>query len=405
MGKFDLNNPIDFGILTQGAGDALFGLTGRSDWDILEGAYYHDAARKVLFHVFVSSTDYGGEVGEITDTIGRRKAKFEFPYLDGQLTEDLGRKPGAFEINIILHGPRYLKAYQALINELNDPRPGFLQHPILGEIQCVMEDCQVMHQSSQRQAVALRLTLIEHSFQGVSIREQKDSSAPAAIQKAVDAFKKIDDAISAVENAAALPRAVKNQIDGLLNSYKDKYAQVLNRINRLFNRGSDIPALLPVNGGGIQAPGGQIVAQIVPNVLSPNDPFTGVPDSVDSNVLEAVEAEQIAKEIDVNRTQLAQLITSMEATDEGQGSLIFYENIQDLRTTANDMQSAYDKGKQSSNFKLIEYTVPRVMSVREVAFANNIDVDDFEQILLLNPWLESANYIEPGLKLKLAVNT
>lgn len=408
MGKFDLNSPTDFARLTlSGAGSILQLFTGRgeSEWRIEEAAFWHDPRNKVVFHVFKSATDFNAAVSSVVDQGGRRNAKFLFPYQDGQLTEDLGRTPETFELDVLIFGDNYLRAFNNLMRRLNDPRPGTLQHPVRGELTCKMESYTITHASEARKAVAIRLTMVEHSFNGVFTFKRVDPSAPGALQKLTSAFSKIEAAINAVEGTINAVRTVKNLIIQNLNEYKFFFARVGRDMNATFNAGNDIPALLPTQDGGIQLDDGDFSDTGQAPVVSPNDPLANLPSQyIDGTLGTALATEQIQKNIEQARQNLSVVIAQMEAINNGLGALEFYSQIIGLKETALDLQDAYEKGKASSNVKLIEFITPREMSLREVAYANGIPVDAADQIWLLNPELLSTNYIAPGTKLRVAVS-
>lgn len=411
MGKFDLNNAADFARATNSFGSSILSLfTGRGEsaWSIEEGAYRSgtDPSRSVIFHVFRSQLPYSGAMNSISDNGGRRKANFEFPYLDAMLSEDMGRKPDTFNLSIVLHGNNYLNAMNELLIVLNEPTPGTLIHPVRGEIVCVMDSYQLLHQDSMRKAVAITLNLSEASIQSLRLRKGKDASAPSKLSKLTAAFVKIENAINAVQGAGFLVQTVKNTITQNLQAYQAAFAKVSGNMNATFNPGGSIPGLLPVQNGGVQNEEGEITTNAASIVASPNDALRNTPlELIDTGLQTALAVEQLNKDIIAVRIQLLTSINDLTNADDGQGALEFYDNIIDLRETANDMQDAYEAGKQSSQFKLINYRVPRVMSVREVAFANGISPDDSVQVAQLNPELESLNFIEKGTVLKVAVST
>ena len=93
----------------------------------------------------------------------------------------------------------------------------------------------------------------------------------------------------------------------------------------------------------------------------------------------------------------------MEDAADGQGALLLFDNINDLRETANDMQDAFDAGKQTSQASVAKYVTPHDMSIREVAFAIGLSPDDGIQIMYMNPELDSANLIPKGTTLQVAI--
>jgi len=412
MGKYNLNNPTDFArAVSTGPADVLnlFNGGGKSAWDIQEASYYIEdnanVRQEVIFHIFKTASDYQAAVNQVSDKGGRRKAKFLFPYIDGQLTEDLGRTPGSFSFDILIFGNNYKRAFVDLMKLLNNPRPGTLVHPVLGNITCVMESFDITHKSDSRKAVAINLTMIEHSFTGLQVTLKEDPSAPSKIQGLLDSFKKISNAIDKVEAFTFAARTLKNTIKGVLADYKDAYAKVASGLNVTFNASQDIPGLLPVNEGGLLNPDGTFAAEGVSSVSSPSDPFQQIPAELTNSTLsQALAIEQLQKDIQSTRDTVSNAISLMESAGNGQGAFESYDEIQGLKQTVIDLQLAFEAGQKSSIVRVIQYKVPNLMTIREAAFANKISIDDIEQIYLLNPELPSVNYIEAGTLLKVAVS-
>lgn len=402
MSRFDLSSVADFSRITQQSlGDLNVLLDGKdpSQWDILEGSY-----NGVIFHVFQSKVDWQGAVDQITDSGGRRKAKYKFPYKDGQTTDDLGRRPGSFQMGILLHGIRYMKGYQALLREFDKPTPGVLIHPIRGQVTVVIDDITVIHKSDQRKAVLIQVTFDEHNFSIGDLRELKDNSVKGKLAQALDIFKKIDAANRKIEQFALFARGVKNRIQALLNLFKQDNGVVLTAMNVTFNLGvgsTDIPALLPVNQGGTRLPDGTLADDNFVVVRSISDPFNSVPiEALTTDTLQALAVVQIQKQIVDLRLQAAAIIEEFRAND---AELDFFDEIIDIRESCVMIQDVFEAGIASSNARIIDYTTPRVMSAREVAFANLIPVNRVQEIDLLNPELLSTNYIEQGTILKVPV--
>lgn len=421
MPRFDLSDAADFSRLTQGAiSDVAALITGRSpnEWDLLEGSY-----RGVKFHIFESSRGfqdktYQGSLSKVTDFGGRRKVKYQFPYRDGQTTDDLGRKPGSFEMDIVIHGNKYMDGYRALINAFDDPTPGVLVHPIRGEITCVVEDIAWTHQNDQRKAVALRATFIEHNFTIGDVRQLEDSLFKKALSNAMKAFAIIDTAINKIEAAQLLVRSAKNTIKSYLAVYKRNNAKALTKMNRAFNVGgtsADIPALLPVNLGGtgksttattsdgITETTTTLNSDIISDETfivgsTPSDPFNAIPVSeLSESIILAIAVAEMEKDVANLRDELSIIL---EAIKDSGASLELYDTQLELRETAVLMQDALEKGIASSNAAITEYTTPRLMTIREIAFANGIDVARVREIDLLNPTLLSVNFVEKGTMVK-----
>lgn len=409
MGKFDLNDPADFARATNSFGASIlqtFTGRGNSAWNIDEGAYESgtNLVEVVKFHIFSENASYQAALSQVSDSGGRRKAKFLFPYIDGQLTEDMGRMPETFSLDIVLHGNHYYNAFVSLMRLLNQPVPGTLVHPVRGRIRCAMESYDILHQDSQRKAVAIKLTMTEHSIDALALTERVDTSVASKLSDLVNAFKKIEDAINAVQGATFLVTSVINQITQNLEAYQTSFSTISGNMNATFNGSGNIPALLPVQSGGLQDGSGNIITNATTIAASPNDPLAGIVATfLDPNLQTAIAVEQIERDIIASRAQVEASIEELMASGNGVGALEFFDNIIDLRETANSMQAAFEAGKQSSQLKIIKYVTPRDMSVREVAFDNGLTPDDGIEIALLNTEMESLNFIPKGTMLRIAV--
>lgn len=402
----DLGSAADFATATlsdlAGIGNLLNSLTGRdpSEWDIQESSY-----NGVKFHIFVSKEDWQGAVAGVTDTAGRRKAKYSFPYKDGQTTDDLGRKGEGFDFDVLIHGPKYMKGYQKLLAELDKPTPGDLIHPIRGNIRCVPLDWVTTHSSEKRMAVALRITFTEHNFSVGAFKEFKDKSVKGALTSALEVFQDIQNLITNVQGAVQFATEIVNAVVAAAESFQAGYAALLGGMNQTFNAGgstADIPTLLPVNNGGTGAPGS---GANFPTVAGPTDPYANVPaELVSQTAANALAIQQIIKDMNNLRKEIEALIALIESGAGGRGSLFLHDDIQNLKKAAVLMQDVLDKGIASSQSQIIEYRVPRIMSIREVAFANGISVDLVNEIDLLNPGLLSVNLIAKDTVVKVPIS-
>lgn len=411
MGKFDLNNATDFARATNSFGSSILSLfTGRGEsaWELKEGAYKSsETGVSAVFHVFELSSSFNGAVDRISDKGGRRKAKFEFPYLDGQLLEDQGRKGETFDVNIILFGGSYLQQFKFLFGLLHQPTPGYLIHPVRGEIRCGMEDYEILHEEKSRKAIAIRLVFAEHSLTAVDLVERSENnnaSAPSKIAKLASAFTEIEKSINAVEGAFNFAQSVKNTIVAGLNSISSTFSLVSLDLNATFNPFSNIPALLPTQLGGLTSSNGRVVTNSTSVATAAADPFENLPPNLTTqNLQTAVAIEQLQKNVVAVRRSISDQIDLMSDANNGLGSLEFYDNIMSLRVMANDIQDAFEAGKQSSLVRIIKYITPHDMSVREIAFDNGLLPDDGIQIAYLNPELDSLNFIAKGTEIKVAV--
>jgi prophage DNA circulation protein len=397
VSNLNLNTIAGFQNLVGGAGTVLQSLTGaiKNSWDIQEGSYGHDG-RQVLFHVFKTATDdFQAAVGSVTDTGGHRKIPVVFPYVDGQSTDDLGRKGESFDVEILLFGPNYKSQYEELLLELDDPRPGILVHPVRGQIEVAAEDWVVTHASDKTQAVALKVRFIEHNFSVDYSTTPIAKNVPSALTSAIGFLGKIADIITAVQSVEFVLANTKNLVASLISQYQGSYGSALAALNRTFNPDSSatIPGLSPTVTGQS--------AQTFNVTTTFDDVFTGT-ESVNQSqgqsqqLTAALATQQAIDLVSALRIFLEASIIEIEATENGQGALIFYAEILVLKQSAEAMQDVLELGIQTSNNQIIGYTLPRNMSVREVCFANGLSPDNSYDVEVLNPELLTLNDIPKG---------
>lgn len=354
-------------------------------WDIQESAYGHAPSPLVVFHVFKSSQDYKAGVEQVQDSVSRRLAIFEFPYVDGQTTSDLGRNGESFDFDILIHGDKYYSAYVALEKEFNNPLPGTLIHPVRGPMTVKFKEATVTHHSQKRKAVTIRARFVEHSFEASFQAAPKTTKS--ALADAVAFLAKIDSAITAIESNVFTAAIIIGAISAAVKSFQSDYQGTLVALNTTFNHGSsaDIPGLLPTNSNAF------------PTASSPTDPFAGLtPSEIQAIQSPALASLQAVDRVKNNRDLANSAIALMESANNGLGALDFFDQVQILKQSAISLQSALELALQSSNATIVPYTVPSTMGLREVCFANGLAVDRAYELEQLNPQLLSTNLIPAG---------
>lgn len=390
----NLSNPTDFARLTMDRASGILDLlTGvnRANWDIEEAAFGRNGTF-IKFHIFKTPADFGAGLARIDDQSGRRKAIFTFPYKDGQATDDLGAKGRQFQIETLFHGKGYKKGINDLLTSFADPRPGDLIHPVFGSIRCVPTDWEIGHSSEASEAATMRITFITHDFD-ISFKENDraaTSTFKSAITTAVGFFAKINNILNKIESNILAFSILKNAVLAAINGYQEEYTTTLTRLNATFNRdgsSTDIPALNPTNTGGVFPVAGSL-----------NSVLQSIPDDAITTEISAALATQQATDQVINLRKTLQ--STINTMSQGDGAILFREEILELKRSAIAVQKTLELGIQSSQAQIIDYEVPRLMSLREVAFLNNLALDRVYDLEVLNPSLESTNYITKGTVLK-----
>lgn len=416
MSRFDLNNPIDFAKATVGStAGILQNFLGKdpADWDIVEGSYKANdpspaarTSKPVLFHIFKSQSQYQAALGKLTDQGGRRKVKYVFPYTDGQTTDDTGRKPITITVDGLIFGNNYKVGLQQLLNEILKPFPGTLLHPVMGTFTVALEDYELIHGPENNKAVIIRMVFTEHNFSIGQFGTQKLGSATttSALSKALAFFGSVQATLTKVSGAIGFATSLKAQITGAIQAFSAQLGAVLGNINLSFNgaNASDIPTLLPVSiGGNLNQSTGQKVGTTFQTVASPSDPFQQASLLAQANTVVALTPTQILQQVNGARDQANAVIALMASGNGGLGELQFYDDIITIKTAMNDLQDALEIAIANSKATIVNFVTPRIMSLREVAFANNLNPDRVTDILTLNSAIIlSSNYIDAGVTLQ-----
>ena len=381
--------------------------TNVNQWQLKEGSY-----NGIRFHVLnASQTDsektefdksgasnptYNASLPKISDSGGRRKIKYLFPYRDGQTTDDLGKKAKVVRFGCDYFGKNYLDGMNALISQMDSPTPfpGILTHPVMGNIPCVMEEYVITHQSEQRKAAAMRIVFLEHAFDippvaGVDHNAPKVSTIKSALSKAIGALQTVTNVLNKVIAFKFTAISLKNQVSNLLSSYSDFYSNFLINMNVTYNAGTstDIPSLLPAFAGGTAG----TTQTTFPTAPPPSDPFSRLP--IATTQAPVLTTQQAANNLNNLRGQAGTIISLMESANNGMGALQLHDEILSIKQTAIDAQDVLDSALASSQFQILQFTTPRLMSIREVAYSVGLSPDRGADIINLNPLLESVNYI------------
>ncbi len=462
MSKFDFNKEADFAIATMSASTALLSAFARDQttWSISEGSYRggRKNSQAVLFHVFKSKTPYQAGLSRIADQGGRRFARLPFPYVDGQTTDDLGRRGEDFDVEIVLHGTNYKQAMNRLMREFNDPIPGTLEHPVNGTLRAKAIDWSRVHEASTKQAVMITVKFTEHNFDTAAFGNVLFGvTTKSALQAAIAALQKIGAVIAAIRQIVGLIQgailAIRQKLQELYSMFQNLLVDSASSFGLSDN---DLAAILPINQGGVVAPvaGGRTAGGVNPNadpgqfganatttstsgvggtsittggfvrvstrfttVVAPSDPFANLPiDLLGDVARQAIEQTQLTRRADVMRQMANEINADIDAAieDTKQASLISAGRASAAVVTLTDskisilescssMAQVLKSGSGSGRPAIINYTVPRAMSIREAAFLNGLTAQDGADISLLNAFLESTNQIEKDTVLRIPV--
>jgi hypothetical protein len=283
----------------------------------------------------------------------------------------------------------------------------------------VCERFRLTHSHEHRQAVAIELTFAEHNFTYSDFAKLSDDfNFRSILTAAAKAFGVAEQLVNKVQAATSFVTSVRAQLVAVTAAYRDAFGKAVVRVNTDLSKnggGTDLPAIKPVKNGGLRASDGSLTKTTYPTAISPNDPFatSTLPTNAAGTAEQlgatspAVAAIAVQNSVLEARAAATAAIAALASANpalsvlpidgvEGPGALLFYDDIQSIRQAMILLQDAFERGVQSSRAAVVRFVVPRLMSVREVAFANGLTPDRSNEIALLNPELRSLNFIDKG---------
>lgn len=126
-------------------------------------------------------------------TVGRRTVVHEYPQRDRPYIEDMGRATRNITLQCFVVGSDYLEQAQALMHELEEPGPGTLIHPWLGEMEVTITSVSELLFDQGLGVASVTITATEAGdleFPAVTADEDTEAleAADAVEKSAVDKF-------------------------------------------------------------------------------------------------------------------------------------------------------------------------------------------------------------------------
>ncbi|WP_423197454.1 DNA circulation N-terminal domain-containing protein [Cupriavidus sp. H19C3] len=95
------------------------------------------------------------------DSASRDVARHAYPYMDGEDTEDQGRRGRRSNISAIFFGPDYETRLQTFIKALDQLGSGELIHPVFGSIKAQVMDYDIEHEADSVDACTVSIDFLE----------------------------------------------------------------------------------------------------------------------------------------------------------------------------------------------------------------------------------------------------
>lgn len=405
-------------ILSDVAGLANpYGVASKGEWNLTRGVFTNAAGNALVFFYEQPTKDEGKgrltAVDTISDSGGRRLAVYEYPYVDGQLVDDLGRKGETFTFNIKFHGVNYQENFnQFIYHVVNSRGAGTLSHPVRGAITCRFKEYEFNHKHDEWSAVSIKATFIEDNTGAIELQlagdATPDSAIRSALQTLVDTQAAVSARISQVTALLLLPGAIKASLQARLDSIRGQISGLIGQLAATFATSSTTATLaaqavanstdiISLTDGTItKTTGGTTSSSQLPPVFQVGfDPSTQA--AIQSQQASFVSANTITTQQAVTaankaRANISAAISEINLNFGNQG----FDIVLQYRGMAVAIQQAVETCISTSLKKVKVYTVPSPMSLRAIAFKNGLSPNRQNDIEALNPYLGSVNWVPAG---------
>lgn len=383
-------------------------------WNLVEGSFKNEETNVTTVFWVADSKKAGTQataLAQVSDGGGRRLAIYEYPYRDGQVIEDLGRRGERFSFEIKFFGTDYrIKLDRFIQNVVNQKGRGELSHPVRGMITARFLDWEFIHRHDEWNAVSIRATFVEDNLGKIAEMKLPEASSTnvslrAALQAVTDAQAFISSSIYRFSSLLLLPSAIRDSLLNRLNSLGGQLSRLFGQIAVTFASDARIKSLALQAQGSING-----LLGLYSGIIS--SAFGGT-----ENLPPVYQVGYSPSDQDQINQQMNQFQTNHQITP---GQAVFAANeirqsishaISETRTIfGNDgydiemayreisiqVQLAVESAISSNNATVRVYVTPREMSVRQIAFKNNLNVDRQNEIEQLNPFLPSLNLVPKG---------
>ncbi|PWY53681.1 multidrug DMT transporter permease [Achromobacter sp. RW408] len=173
------------------------------------------------------------DCARIQDEAQRDVQRHQYPYVNGEDTEDLGRTAVTSELTAVFWGDDYEQRYQKFLEVLEQPGPGELIHPIFGSIPLAqLEAWRVGHDADTPDACTVDLRFVHSTPSSPLFTRQLPEQKAAASRQL-----KEDGLASGVESFAKRLKALTSLkgVTDRLNSIRSTMDRTLSAIRSVTN--------------------------------------------------------------------------------------------------------------------------------------------------------------------------
>ena len=404
-----------------------YGPSARGKWKLVRGVYTNAQGVPTVLYIetkggyenLISREDPSNATAleQIEDTGGRRLVKFEYPYIDGGLVEDLGRMPEVFTFNLKFFGENHQKRFdEFMFQVVNQSGTGTLTHPmaVRKAIPARFKDYTIINRYDEWNCITIKATFWEDNLGAIKTLTPLpsiDSLLRSALQTLTNIQSAISTLMTEIGALLLLPGALINSMKARLNSIVGQFSRLLGQLAATFSSNPVLKSLfgqssktngnvVGINSGTItRNVSGQSLQATLPPVYQVGfDPATQT--AINNQISAFVNASQVTPQQAVysaNQVR-ASIITAINEVTTIMGNSGFDIMLQ-YRGLAVAIQESIEACIAATQSQVKIYTTPSAMSVRTIAVNNGLSPDRQNDIVDLNPLIPSINYIPKGYKI------
>lgn len=154
------------------------------------------------------------------DSHERRIAEYTYPGVDGVDDDDLGRMPRRCEVKAIFTGADYLAQLGALLEVIDEGKPGRWRHPLLGGYTARIRRGSVEHDQARRESATVDLEIVESGtrapletvFSVEAIKREVTIEAEAVEAAVAELAVDVDEVTSALDSVTSFVESAEQQV-------------------------------------------------------------------------------------------------------------------------------------------------------------------------------------------------
>jgi prophage DNA circulation protein len=176
----------------------------------------------------------------IRDSRERRWVDHEYPYVDGEDIEDVGRRGRNTSITAVYHGDKYLTELNDLMQKVDDGKAGRFQHPLFGTYTARLSLTGIDHDETMRDTCIVEIAVREDGagadidpIQSIWMMKEDVTSA---VDEASDALDDVEELLDDIEDAVDTVNDALDEARDFVENATSRITQTVQRMNNVVRK-------------------------------------------------------------------------------------------------------------------------------------------------------------------------